>query len=52
MSLLNNNNTNELVDALLALGYKQADVKKVVNSVKLDLTIEEQIKEALKLLLK
>ena len=52
MSLLNNNNTNELVDALLALGYKQADVKKVVNSVKSDLTIEEQIKEALKLLLK
>lgn len=52
MSLLNNNNTNELVDALLALGYKQADVKKVVNSVNTDLTIEEQIKEALKLLLK
>ena len=52
MSLLNNNNTNELVDALHALGYKQADVKKVVNSVNTDLTIEEQIKEALKLLLK
>ena len=51
MSLLESNN-NELVDALLALGYKQADVKKVVNNIKDDLTIEEQIKEALKLLLK
>ena len=52
MSLLENKNNNELVDALLALGYKQSDVKKVVNNVKQDLTIEEQIKEALKLLLK
>ena len=52
MSLLESKNNNELVDALLALGYKQADVKKVVNNVKDDLTIEEQIKEALKLLLK
>lgn len=51
MSLLSNNN-NELIDALLALGYKQADVKKVVNNVNSTLTIEEQIKEALKLLLK
>ena len=51
MSLLSNNN-NELIDALLALGYKQADVKKVVNNVTSTLTIEEQIKEALKLLLK
>ena len=52
MSLLSNKNNNELVDALLALGYKQADVKKIVTQVKDDLTIEEQIKEALKLLLK
>ena len=52
MSLLESKNNNELVDALLALGYKQADVKKVVNNVKDDLSIEDQIKEALKLLLK
>lgn len=51
MTLLKNNN-NELIDALLALGYKQADVKKVVSNVNSDLTIEQQIKEALKLLLK
>lgn len=42
----------ELTDALVALGYKQADIKKVVKSVSPDLTIENQIKEALKLLLK
>ena len=52
MSLLTTKNNNELVDALLALGYKQADVKKIVTKVNADLTIEEQIKEALKLLLK
>ncbi|MBQ2872963.1 MAG: Holliday junction branch migration protein RuvA [Bacilli bacterium] len=51
MSLVTNHN-NELVDALLALGYKQADVKKVVTNINSSLTIEDQIKEALKLLLK
>ncbi len=43
---------NELVDALLALGYKQADIKKVFPHVNLNNDIENQIKEALKLLLK
>ncbi len=43
---------NELVDALLALGYKQADIKKVLPHVNLNNDIENQIKEALKLLLK
>lgn len=51
MSLISNSNS-ELIDALLALGYKQADVKKVVSNVNSSLTIEDQIKEALKLLLK
>ena len=45
-------NNQELVDALLALGYKQGDIKKVVASVNASLTLEDQIKEALKLLLK
>ena len=45
-------NNQELVDALLALGYKQADIKKAVVSVNANLTLEDQIKEALKLLLK
>lgn len=52
MSLLTANNDSELVDALVALGYKQADIKKVVKNINLDLSIENQIKEALKLLLK
>lgn len=51
MSLLAKDN-DELTDALVALGYKQVDIKKVVKEVNQDLSIEEQIKEALKLLLK
>ena len=43
---------DELVDALSSLGYKSADIKKVVSKVDNTLTIENQIKEALKLLLK
>lgn len=52
ISLLDSKDNNELVDALVALGYKQADIKKIVKSVNSDLSIENQIKEALKLLLK
>lgn len=44
--------SKELSDALLGLGYKQADVKKVIGKVSSELPVEEQIKEALKLLLK
>ena len=51
-SIIDNNENNELVDALVALGYKQVDIKKVIKNVKEDLSIENQIKEALKLLLK
>ena len=47
-----NDSSDELTDALVALGYKQADIKKIVKNVSPDLTIENQIKEALKLLLK
>ncbi len=44
--------SNELIEALLGLGYKQADVKKVANKIDSSLPLETQIKEALKLLLK
>ena len=44
--------SNELTEALLGLGYKQADVKKIVSKVNPELKLEEQIREALKLLLK
>ena len=43
---------DELVDALRSLGYKNADINKVVKQVDSSLDIEQQIKEALKLLLK
>ncbi len=44
--------SNELFEALISLGYKQVDVKKVINKVDPTLDLENQIKEALKLLLK
>lgn len=52
MSLLTQNENDELTEALVALGYKKADIKKVIKSIDQNLTIENQIKEALKLLLK
>lgn len=44
--------SDELVEALKSLGYKQADINKVVKKIDSTLDIETQIKEALKLLLK
>lgn len=43
---------DELKEALLALGYKNADINKVISKVDSSLPIEKKIKEALKLLLK
>lgn len=43
---------DELTEVLLGLGYKQADVKKVATKVDGNLSLEDQIKEALKLMLK
>ena len=51
-TVTNNNINEELTEALLALGYKNNDIKKVVANINSNLTIENQIKEALKLLLK
>ena len=55
---LNNNITiskdsnEEVIEALKGLGYKQADIVKVLPKVNSNETLEQQIKEALKLLLK
>ena len=46
------NNNSELVDVLLSLGYKNPEIKKVIPNIKQDLSLEDQVKEALKLLLK
>lgn len=44
--------SSELFEALLGLGYKQVDIKRIIGKVNSSLSVEEQIKEALKLLLK
>ena len=46
------NTNSELVEVLTSLGYKNPDIKKVIPNVNMNLSIEEQVKEALKLLLK
>ena len=55
LAVVPNQNTpvsDELVEALKSLGYKNGDINKVVKQVDSSLDIEEQIKSALKLLLK
>lgn len=46
------NNNEELISVLSSLGYKSADIKRVIPKVDPSLNIEQQIKEALKLMLK
>ena len=46
------NNFDELNEALKSLGYKQADINKVIKNINPNDDIEVQIKNALKLLLK
>jgi Holliday junction DNA helicase RuvA len=46
------NKNEELEEALEALGYKKQDIKRILPNINNELKIEEQIKEALKLLLK
>lgn len=47
-----NKDYDELIEVLKGLGYKQTDINKILPSIKSDLDIEEQVKEALKLMLK
>ena len=46
------NKDDELVEALLALGYKNADIKKVLPKIDCGLAIEDKIKDALRIMLK
>jgi Holliday junction DNA helicase RuvA len=46
------NTEDELYEVLISLGYKQADINSVIKQVNKDQTIEMQVKEALKLLLR
>jgi len=45
-------NHEELVAVLQSLGYKNPDIKRILPNINMSLSIEEQVKEALKLLLK
>ncbi len=47
-----NNTTEELKEVLINLGYKEKELKPVLLKVDATLSIEEQVKEALKFLLK
>ena len=50
--VVTNNNNDELIEVLKGLGYKTQDILKVVRQVNTNLSLEDQIKEALKLFLK
>ena len=47
-----NKGYEELIEVLKGLGYKQNDITKILPSINVELDIEVQIKEALKLMLK
>ena len=47
-----NKGYEELIEVLKGLGYKQNDITKILPSINVELDIEDQIKEALKLMLK
>ena len=49
---VNTSDTEEVIETLVALGYKQAEIRKIIGKINTELTMEEQVKEALKLLLK
>ena len=49
---MEDNNTEELISVLENLGYKGTEIKKIVGQVDRSKSLEEQVKEALKLLLK
>jgi len=46
------NSYEELVEVLKGLGYKEKEFKSIIPKISSDLSIEDQVKEALKLLLK
>ena len=48
----NTNETAELVSVLESLGYKNNDIKRILPNINISESIENQVKEALKLLLK
>ena len=49
---INNVSNDELKEVLIGLGYKNNDIKKVLPNIDVNKSIEDQIKDALKILLK
>lgn len=49
---MSNSDSFELVSVLESLGYKSVDINKVISSIDKTKSIEDQVKDALKLLLK
>lgn len=47
-----NDNSSDLVEVLTSLGYKTAEIKKALLEVNTTKSLEEQVKEALKMMLK
>ena len=52
LSTTTNDSLEDLVEVLKGLGYKEKDFKSVIGKIDSTLAIEQQVKEALKLLLK
>ena len=52
LSTTNNDSLEDLVEVLKGLGYKEKDFKGIIGKIDASLSIESQVKEALKLLLK
>ncbi len=46
------NSTDELISVLENLGYKTVEIKRIIPQIDINKTLEEQVKDALKLLLK
>jgi len=51
-SSVKNDENDELVEVLVSLGYKNPDIKKVLPQIDCSKKLEEQIKDALRLMLK
>lgn len=47
-----NKNLTELTETLKSLGYKPCDIKRILPSIDTSISLEQQVKEALKMLLK
>ena len=50
--LFTNDGLDELMDVLESLGYKKTDIKKILPNIDASLSVEQQVKDALKLLMR